>query len=42
MYFNMKWLKGGMHSECGHTVHSHLNDESLVTYLPTDSPKTGT
>ena len=29
-----------MHSECGHSVHSHLNNESLVTYLPTDSPKT--
>ena len=30
----------GMHSECGHTVHSHLNDECLVTYLPTDLPRT--
>ena len=30
----------GMHRECGHTVHSHLNDECLVTYLPTDLPRT--
>ena len=29
-----------MHRECGHTVHSHLNDTSLVTFLPTDSPQT--
>ena len=27
----------GMHRECGHTVHSHLDDTHLVTFLPTDS-----
>ena len=33
-------VEKGMHSECRHTVHSHLNDTSIVTYLPTDSPQT--
>ena len=29
-----------MHGKCGHTIHSHLNDESLVQYFPSDSPRT--
>ena len=29
-----------MHETCGHTVHSHLSDESLVKYSPFDSSRT--
>ena len=29
-----------MHGTCGHSVHSHLSDESLVKDSPFDSPRT--
>ena len=29
-----------MHESCGHAMHSHLSDESLIKYSPFDPPRT--
>ena len=30
----------GMYGKCRRTIHSHLNDVSLVQYFPSDTPGT--